>query len=664
MIIKELFLNNFRQFTDEQKIEFSTDENKKVTFIMAESGVGKTTLIQSFQWALYGKCKYSKILNEDIKNSLQAGQTATVTVSLVINHGGRDYTITRKQLYRKINVRIDSDNSILTIDYKGEDGISKQVRGREADSLVKTLMHQDLFPYFFLEGESLTKVGEQMSRGKNGSNKDFINAIKGLLGFNHLYETVKHLSTVSSEYNSDIARNTSSEKLRTAIENINKCDEDIKLAGERIITIDTEISYNKTKRDELSEKLMAFGEIETKQKRTKTLSAELSLLKSRIDDRKRVLFKKFSNNGFYAVLDSMLAEARETLKNSDSIDKGVPGMNVDAVKWMLENHKCICGEELIEGSEHWEKLNEWMTFLPPNNIGFELETFSNEMKQIERQAKFFDEDFIRERKALSDDIKEYDSKVEELDSLNKDIGGVREDIGLLKQQEQSYNNKIVDLKLERKNKENYISELNAKRKEISGLIEIFQKQDEKTQKLQNYYAESEFLKNRISRFILRKEKEKREKLTAAINEVFKDFYEENITFSLDTNYGVQIKTYDKELSDDFTSGGQDVAVALAFIGAIIKLSGEKDIDPELVDEDENSESYPLVLDAPTSNFGMKQMKSFSEIMPKITDQIIVFINDKDGPILYDLMKDRISSEWVISQEKGDSFHSRISKGGM
>ena len=664
MIIKELSLNNFRQFTDEQKIVFSTDNNKKVTFIMAESGVGKTTLIQSFQWVLYGKCKYSKILNEDVKNSLVPGQLATVTVSLVINHGGRDYTITRKQLYRKINVRIDSDDSALTIDYKGDDGISKQIRGREADSLVKTLMHQDLFPYFFLEGESLTKVGEQMSRGKNSSNKDFINAIKGLLGFNHLYETIKHLSVVSSDYSDEIAKNTNSEKLRDTIQSINKCDEDIKSAGDRINTIDTEISYNKAKRDELSEKLMTFGEIEAKQKRTKTISTELSLLKSKIDDRKRVLFKKFSNSGFYAILASMLDEARETLKNSDSIDKGVPGMNVDAVKWMLENHKCICGEELVEGSEHWMKLTEWMTFLPPNNIGFELDTFNNEMKQIERQAKYFDEDFIRERKALSDDIKEYDAKVEELDSLNKEIGGVREDIGLLKQQEQSYNNKIVDLKLERKNKENIISDLSTKRNQLSGLIEIYKKQDEKTQKLQSYYAESEFLKNRISRFISRKEKEKREKLTAAINEIFKDFYEENITFSLDANYGVQIKTYDKELSDDFTSGGQDVAVALAFIGAIIKLNGEKDTDPELIDEEENVESYPLVLDAPTSNFGMKQMESFSEIMPKITDQIIVFINDKDGPILHELMKTQIGSEWMLCQEKGDSFHSKIVKGGM
>ena len=104
--------------------------------------------------------------------------------------------------------------------------------------------------------------------------------------------------------------------------------------------------------------------------------------------------------------------------------------------------------------------------------------------------------------------------------------------------------------------------------------------------LQSYYAESEFLRKQISRYCERKEKEKREKLETAINEIFKDFYEEKITFTLDSNYGVQIKTYDKELSDDFTSGGQDVAVALAFIGAIIKLNGEKDLDPDEINDEQ------------------------------------------------------------------------------
>lgn len=162
----------------------------------------------------------------------------------------------------------------------------------------------------------------------------------------------------------------------------------------------------------------------------------------------------------------------------------------------------------------------------------------------------------------------------------------------------------------------------------------------------------------------KREDEKRIQLSDSINAIFKDFYQENITFKVDRDYGVHIQTFDQELSDDFTSGGQDVAVALAFIGAIIKISSEKETKEEdAMDEtDEEKEPYPLVMDAPTSNFGMKQMKSFSEIMPKITDQIIVFINDKDGPILKNLLATDIGSIWSLRKEQGDSYHTIILKG--
>lgn len=56
---------------------------------------------------------------------------------------------------------------------------------------------------------------------------------------------------------------------------------------------------------------------------------------------------------------------------------------------------------------------------------------------------------------------------------------------------------------------------------------------------------------------------------------------------------------------------------------------------------------------------MKQMESFSQIMPKITDQIIVFINDKDGPILKEKMKNEIGSEWEVL--KIDTYHSIINE---
>lgn len=89
----------------------------------------------------------------------------------------------------------------------------------------------------------------------------------------------------------------------------------------------------------------------------------------------------------------------------------------------------------------------------------------------------------------------------------------------------------------------------------------------------------------------KREDEKRIQLSDSINAIFKDFYQENITFKVDRDYGVHIQTFDQELSDDFTSGGQDVAVALAFIGAIIKISSEKETKEEdAMDETDEEKS--------------------------------------------------------------------------
>ncbi len=661
MIIKSLTLKNFRQFTGEQTIDFSTNPDKKVTIVIAESGVGKTTLIQAFQWILYGTCKYTKILNESLRSNMKPESYEEVCASVSLLHANRLYTISRKQLFHKLSKRVDAEDSTITVDYQDDEGISKQVRGRDANLLIKQLMHQDLFPYFFLEGESLTRVGEQMSRGKSGTNNDFAKAVKGLLGFNHLYEAVKHLDAASADYEVEISKNTANKRLKEIIETVQGCNDRINSAKERIKTIEGEITYNTTQRDTLSERLMAYAEVEGKQKRTKVLSNELSALRVRINDRKKTLFKKMSSNGFYLALASLLEDVEETMKDADSIDKGIPGMNVDAINFLMANHKCICGEDLVEGSDHWNKLHDLLELLPPNNIGFEIETFKNEIKEIKRQANYFDEDFTRERKGLADDLKSYNEKLEELEQLNKDIGGVREDIGKLKEQEIGYNQKIVYLMDEKRQKEKSILTEQDNINRLEEEARILKSRDEKTKKLQAYYLEAEFLKNQIDRFIQRKEKETREKLAKAINEIFRDFYEEVITFTLDSNYGVQIKTLDYELSNDFTSGGQDVAVALAFIGAIIKVNGEKDIDPEAVEEEVEKESYPLVMDAPVSNFGMKQMESFSDLMPKIADQIIVFINDVGGPILREKMKSQIGSEYSIFKE--DTYHSVIALGG-
>ena len=657
MIIKSLELNNFRQFVGKQTIYFSTDPEKKITLVIAESGVGKTTLIQSFQWIFYGQCKYKTPLNDAIKNELRPYQETKVSCSLKLMHKDKEYIVTREQKMTKINVQIQVDPSYITIDEKDASGITTQYKGREADKIIRELMHQDLFPYFFLEGESLTKVGEQMSRGKSGANNEFVKAIKGLLGFNHLYEATKHLDIIAKNYQTEIAQNSNDARLKQIVNEIGVAEDTIRKCQERLDLIPGEIQYNSDKAEELHESIIRYGEVEKAQRRTKVLEGELLSYRGKINDQKKYIFKKFSSLGFNVVMDGLLDIARDTLANADSMDRGIPGMNVEAIEYLLERHQCLCGHKLEEGSKEWQELEKWKTYLPPNNIGFEIERFTSQMEDVDKNSDEFINDYDKARKDLNALVGEYQKRVDELNKLNEDIGGVNQDIGKLKEEEQRYRKAVIDLNIEKRQKEEKKANAEKDRDRLIKEQNGYGFLSEKVAKLNCYFRETEYLKNRIIRFTNRKEKEKREALQDAINEIFRDFYDEKILFTLDSNYGVQIKTSDSDFSDDFTSGGQDVAVALAFIGAIIKLNREKDADPENMIDDDDSEEYPLVMDAPTSNFGMKQMDSFSEIMPKITDQIVVFINDKDGPILRRKMAPLIGKEWTVSKE--DSYHSII-----
>ena len=114
MIIKSLTLENFRQFTDKQTITFSTDSKKKSTLVIAENHTGKTTIIESFSWVLYGKTNLVSILNSSIKDSLSSGESTTISGCIELVHGNKDYTVERTQKFTKSGRGISTENKVLS----------------------------------------------------------------------------------------------------------------------------------------------------------------------------------------------------------------------------------------------------------------------------------------------------------------------------------------------------------------------------------------------------------------------------------------------------------------------------------------------------------------------------------------------------------------------
>lgn len=104
MLIDTITLNNFRQYKGTNNIQFSTNPEKNVTIITGENTCGKTTLVQSFIWCLYGKIDFKdkEILNAEVRNELMngtIGSKKSASVNVRLSHNGTDYLITRKEEY-------------------------------------------------------------------------------------------------------------------------------------------------------------------------------------------------------------------------------------------------------------------------------------------------------------------------------------------------------------------------------------------------------------------------------------------------------------------------------------------------------------------------------------------------------------------------------------
>ena len=358
-------------------------------------------------------------------------------------------------------------------------------------------------------------------------------------------------------------------------------------------------------------------------------------------------FSKETHNYFSRKL---IKDALEILKHTDHIDKGIPEIRAETIKFLMDRKTCLCGADLSDATcQEVQNLLELLKYIPPQSLGTSINKFIERSNGNIRNSG----NYYKNIKSQISTIRGCSIKIEEKE---EEFGEIDKTILKLS------NSKIIDLKQRQIDYEKTVSQLTKELNELTAnnifLIKEKTEAEAEINKLQLKIQKNQSIEiqreyaiaayNIIKNTYDRQEKNTRENLQQEINKLFKNIYDGGMEISINDKY--KISTSVTELGNNNNNIDSNTAksysIIFAFIVGVISLAKIK------VQEENNentiTDEYPLVMDAPLSSFDQRRIKNICNVIPSIARQVIIFIKDTDGNIAKTEMKEKIGLEYSVS----------------
>ncbi len=660
MLLKNMSLTNFRQFNGTQSISFSVNPEKNVTVIMGENGSGKTTLAQAFTWCLYGATDFDDqvVLNKAIAQNIGPNGEATVQIKISMVHLGVDYTMTREQKYTTDstgNLK-RPNNTVFKIQYKNSDGQQEFIKESEVELRMKEILPKELAKYFFFDGERIGNMSKEIRKGKS---KEFADAVKSLLGLSAFTEALEHLggrsaNTVIKSYESDYDSKSDS-KIVQLRDEISRYDARLEQIEKRLFEIDNEEYTANEKVKEYEVKIAENRDSEKyAQERAKLKSKIAGLEQSKVSSTSGVI-DTFNRKGSSWMATKMIYDALKELVDADKLDTGIPDIHARTIQFLINRKKCLCGAPIEFGGAAYTELNKVLDYIPPKSIGTLIGQFARECELKSQGAADVFDDISNKFSVVSGFDADYADLSNQIETINKKLEGML-NVGELQKKYTFYDGEVKKLRAERVRLVEEKGGIGTKRERCETGINELGLKDDNNRRVARFKAYATYMYKYLFSVYKEKETKVREQLEETVNTIFKEIYNGGFSLKLDDKYNIQIQVDDFEgySGDVETSTAQSISVIFAFIAGVIKMARENN-------SDENSmlmtEAYPLVMDAPLSAFDKTRIKTVCDALPKVAEQVIIFIKDTDGEIAEDNMGSKVGMRYMF--DKKNEFETEL-----
>jgi len=650
MRLHTLKLYNFRPFfKDVQTIEFAQKTPQNVTIIIGNNGAGKTAILNALTWCLYEKFTEALGLPEYLVNrraiaEAPIGGNISCWVAVSFDHGGKRYKLKRTKTVRKINDsgEIEPVDSNVVMQVTGEDGRSKEINNRdEIRTTINRILPEDLHRYFFFDGERI----EHLQRPDK--KKEIQSATSKLIGEEVLSRSINHLDSARKHFEQKL-KNIGDTDTRDLIDKKQRLETEIEDIQNQLQETKQNIEELKTEKRTVEQHLREVRAVEDLQRRRDELNANQQTNRKRLEEIRRKLASEVSTKGYTVFLSSAIKKFKDkssSLRLSGELPSPIKAHFIGA---LLDKGECICGRELAPGDVSYQKVQSLLDTAGLSNVEEVIIRTESDIDGLEKaKADLFI--LLDELQKERITIKEALSKIEdELDDIKEQLKNSPEE------QARQLQDKLDEIEKTIEEEQEKSRDLEHRIKWLSTEIQNCAEEITKKQGLNSQQA---LVQRRIKTCLDAKQVLEnirtavRAKFRSELSNKIRDIFT-TITFKpyvplLAEDYSLQLFEDDSYSLPVGASTGENQALSLAFIGAIIEQTKQWQRSSPLPGPDPTS--FPIVMDSAFGNLDPIYRTRIVNKIPDIANQVVMLVTKAQWQNeVAEMSKSRIGKQYVIT----------------
>ncbi|TVQ41924.1 MAG: ATP-binding protein [Gloeocapsa sp. DLM2.Bin57] len=623
MKIISLQLTNFRQFYGKTPLIYFSAGERNSTVIHGNNGAGKTTLLNAFTWVLYEKftpafASPQLLINKRAIAEKDFNTSVECSVTLEFEHDAKIYRLQRKcYAYQNDTNFIKYSKSQPHLTIAGDDG-RWYLPPESPDDVIEGILPSSLHHYFFFDGEYIDHIS------RSDKKTTLAEDTKELIGIKVVERAIEHVKKAKKTFQDELKQigDIQVKKILQQQHNLEHHREQI-LA--KITQIKQDLVTHEQTKQQLNQELLKINGAVEMQKRKIELENQEKRLRSELQQIKQQIKNLLSNQGFTVFLEEIFTKFQGIVNELREKGELPSGIKKDFVEQLLNRQCCICGQQLIPGSEAYQTVETWT-----NQAGIAQveETIIRLETQVNNTQKITPDFWLKidnAKQKINQLREELAQKENQLDNIKETLRTYPEhDIKNLQIELDQLELLLKELTIELGANQQQLTTIESQITDLERQINKHQVKEEKQNLAKRRIQATEEIITRLNQVKELLEKEFRLALETKIQEIFSTISFTPYIPRINENYELNlIENTTKVAIPVAASTGENQILSLSFIGGIIDRVREWSQHNKLMGPD--SSTFPMVMDSPFGSLDEIYRRQVAKSLPKLANQLVMMV---------------------------------------